>query len=76
MMENHYKFRFYDVVPLAEEMIQEYPLSDHGEISANIRYIQRSRHSKELERAVLKVWREYFKTQDIAVTFDRLFVAD
>ncbi len=28
MMENHYKFRFYDVVPLAEEMIKEYPLSD------------------------------------------------
>lgn len=76
MMENHYKFRFYDVVPLADEMIAEYPLTDYGQISASVRYIQRSRHSRELERAVLAVWKDYFEDQGIPVEVDRLFTAE
>ena len=76
MMENHYEFRFYDEVPLAEEMIDEFPLASGGEVKARIRYIQRSRHSRELEKAVLAVWEAYFEQQEIPVELDRLFVAD
>jgi len=76
LMENGRKFRFYDGIPLAEEMANEFPIESPAKISIKFSVIERRRHSRQLKSAVENVWREYFKTYGITSNFKRLFIAE
>jgi hypothetical protein len=76
LMENGARFRFYDVVPLAEDIVKTYPMNAGTRIQVDAHYIQRRRHSSALHKAVLNVWSEYFASQGVEASFSRLFVAE
>jgi len=76
LMENGPKFRFYDIVPLSDEIIQEYPISVQKKIFAHLLLIERRRHSRQLINAVKNVWVDYFSSQGIKVNCRRLLIAD
>ena len=75
-MENGVRFRFYDVIPLDEEMIQEYPLPRNIKMKIEGYFIQRRRHPMELQNAVQSAWTNYFGKQGISVSFKPIFVTD
>ena len=76
LMENGSKFRFYDVVPLAEEIEQEYPINFDGRISFYAHIVERRRHSIGLRFAVQSVWGEYLEGQGARVEFRRLLITE
>ncbi len=75
-MENHITFRFYDVVPLDDEMIAAYPLPKKAKITVEGYFIQRRMHSMPLQNAVQAAWTGYFQKQGIPVTFRPVFTTD
>lgn len=76
LMENGVRFRFYDVVPLDEDMIGEYPLQRTRDASVVAHVIQRRRHSRDLQRAVESAWAGYFRKQDVSVVFEPLLITE
>jgi hypothetical protein len=76
LMENGGRFRFYDVVPMAEEISAQYPLPHKGQTTVFLQVEERRRHSRELLDAVQAVWKEYLRNQEIEVSSERLLIAD
>lgn len=75
-MENGARFRFYNLIPLDEEMIDEYPMPQNAKIDINGYIIQRRRHPMALQKAVQNVWAGYFEKQGITASFRLIFIAD
>lgn len=76
LMENHLKFRFYDEVPLDEEMIKEYPISRERNLAVKGFHIERRTHPNRLREAAREAWRGYFQRQGARVEIDPFFVTD
>ena len=75
-MENGARFRFYDVIPLDEEMVAEYPFPRKLKITADAYLIQRRIHPMPLQKAVQRAWTGYFEKQGASVNFRPIFTAD
>lgn len=76
LMENGARFRFYDVVPLPEEVIETYPIESSAHIEVEIHLVERRRHSRGLIDSVTRVWESYFEDQGINVRVNRLLIAN
>lgn len=76
LMENGRKFRFYDEIPLAEELVAEYELPGDVDVRAYAHVVERQRHSRKLIEAVDRVWQEYFEIQNVKMQRDRLIIAE
>ena len=76
LMENGRKFRFYIEVPLADEMLEEYPLNEKAKVKVYFHVIERRRHSRPLMTAVENVWDEYLRHYGIESSFERIFIAE
>lgn len=75
-MENGAKFRFYNLVPLYEDLVKEYPVNFATNISVTGHSVERRRHSRELINAVESVWLEYFQNQGIDAKFSRFLITN
>lgn len=75
-MENADRFRFYDLIPLDEEMVREYPLMTHQSVEVFGYTIQRRGHSAAMQAAVVGAWTGYFEKQGAVVFFKPIIVAD
>lgn len=76
LMENHFKFRFYDTVPLDDELIREYPLSSKSNVTVRGFQISHRTDSARLIEAVRKVWQGYFEKQGVRAEFEPFFASD
>ena len=75
-MENGAYFRFYDLVPLDEEMVAQYQLPRKIKITVEAYLIQRRIHPMPLQIAVQRAWTGYFEKQGIQTTFRPIFVSE
>ncbi len=74
--ENGARFRFYDTIPLDEDLIAEYPLSVKGSLKVFAYTIQRRSDSRAFQKAIERVWMGYFSKQGIEATFQPIFITD
>lgn len=75
-MENHLKFRFYDEIPIDDEMIAEYPLPARTTFKVQGFQIERRTHPTRLRTAVRDAWVGYFEKQGADVDFQPIFASD
>ena len=75
-MENGARFRFYDVIPLDDQMVAEYPFPRKLKVTADAYLIQRRIHPMPLQNAVQRAWTGYFEKQGASVNFRPIFTAD
>jgi len=76
LMENHLKFRFYDEVPLDEDMVKEYPIPKERNLVVKGFHIERRTHPNQLREAVRAAWRGYFQGQGAHVEIEPFFITD
>ena len=76
LMENGSKFRFYDAIPLSEQVIREYPVYTKARVEIHAHTIERRRHSRGLMDAVENVWLESFLRQGVQIDFKRLLITE
>ncbi len=74
--ENGTRFRFYDIIPLDDDLIAEYPLTVKGDVKVFAYVIRRRSDSRAFQQAVERVWHGYFNKQGVEATFQPIFITD
>jgi len=74
LMENSQHFRFDEVIPLADELIKEFPVKANATILVHVNFIARTRHDQVIKSAALSVWHDYFQKQGIVFDSQQLLI--
>ena len=77
LMENGYKFRFDDRVPLASKVVAEYPINtNNAKVAVHALFVDRVRYDKVLKDGVQAVWRDYLNRQGVAFNLEHSVFVD
>lgn len=75
-MENGATFRFYNLIPLDEEMVKAYPISADRNVSVVGYLIERRSNPIDLRNFVERAWLGYFGKQNVSAKIQPIFVTD
>ncbi|MBF0231793.1 MAG: hypothetical protein HQK65_01970 [Desulfamplus sp.] len=76
LMENGSKFNFYNIIPLAEQIVKEYTIDTDNSVSIYAHIVERRRHSSDIIEAAKAVWQEYCGRQNISFDSKRLMITE